>query len=122
MCTLTDSGYLTQIFAVSVLSNNTISHFSDPSIFATASCAGPGSSMGIGTDMGVVTFASTETYGARKFYRGRWTAQSVDTPIVWALKRPDLICIFTDTPAFVTASDLNSYVEIISDNFCYQKM
>lgn len=121
-CSFVNSNYVADLYEVVVNSNSSISFISDPSYFDSSTCAGGGVSMGLVTHMGVIIFASTEVFGLRKFYRGRWTGEGVNTSIVWALKSSNLLCIFVDSSSFKNAKDLNDYLNIIPDSVCYTKL
>jgi hypothetical protein len=87
-------------------------------------CEGTGTATDQAAPLGTLVFSPTEAAGDVTFNRGDWTLPSGTTQkAVWVLERPDLLCILADSDptVFPDGEGVASAVEVLQDDFCYER-
>lgn len=86
-----------------------------------SSCSGTATDLGE-THIGEATFLGTDDYGVKKYYYSSLTTVSgLVQNFIFALKDNSTICIFNRTDDLVTADQVNSFVDAISNTDCHFK-
>lgn len=105
-------------------SANTVTYGHTVVQYAGLDCEGTGTRVDSSTPLGTVVFQPTEGNARIAFNRGLWTTPSaMMNRVIWAFETPDRICIFSDTDptAFPSASSVEDYLDVLSDDTCYTR-
>jgi hypothetical protein len=110
---------------VTVLSVDTIQFSQDYIQYSGPNCTGAGVLMNAPSNLGTIKFINPEYSSNAGFFRGDWTLPSTQVEkIIWAFKRANLYCAFSDTTptSFANPQDVENYLNIIANDFCFEKM
>ena len=110
---------------VTVLAADTIQYSQDYIQYSGPNCTGVGVLMNAPSNLGTIRFASPEYNSSIGYFKGDWTLPSTQLEkIIWGFKQQNLFCAFSDTTptSFPTAQEVQNYLNITANDFCFQKM
>lgn len=92
--------------------------------YVTEDCSDTGVAPGSPTDAGTIVFGAGEGNAHLAIRRGVWTQpSSASTKVIWVREHGVRLCIVADTEptAFPTEKSIEDYLDILDDDFCYER-